>query len=90
MRNTILILVAAGAVAACSGPEEPVHTGSAYGVDINRDGTNVFGTAGSGLTDAQIQEAINARTVCNDAKQVRNLAITRSASGTTTFTGVCA
>ena len=88
MRKSLLTLAVATTLAACSGAPEPVHSGSPYSVDIKRDGVDVFGTAGSALTDQQLREAVAARTICNDAKEVRNIEITRG-SGAVTFTGVC-
>lgn len=90
MLKPILMALSVVILAACSGPPELVHNGSPYSVDINRDGKQVFGTAGSALSDEELKKAIASRTVCNDAKEVRNLEVKRSATGVIGFTGVCA
>lgn len=83
-------MVAAGLLAGCGGASQPIHQGSASGMEVNRRGAEVYGTAGPGWTDAELQEGLNAGTVCNNNESVRNLEITRDASGTIRFTGVCA
>lgn len=90
MRPSLAAILATMLVTACSGDPQPVHEGSASSMEINRRGADVYGTAGPGWSDAEVQQGLNAGTVCNNNERVRNLRITRDSSGTVSFTGTCA